>query len=107
SPLWRRRFTELNRRPSTIRTVADLATIPAMGEREVSPTGDPAGMAALVLQAGEAGFALYASGPALRRAMRLRVMRPDAYQRVVDADTRALSYVFSGCGMRYPIASTR
>ncbi|HWA66423.1 MAG TPA: hypothetical protein VG899_08660 [Mycobacteriales bacterium] len=107
SPLWRRRFTELNRRPSSIRTVADLATVPAMGERDVSPTGDPAAMAALVLQAGEAGFALHATGPALRRAIRLRALRPDAYQRVVDADTRATSYVFAGSGMRYPIASTR
>ena len=107
SPLWRRRFTELNRRPSSIRSVADLATIPAMGERDVSPTGDPAAMAALVLQAGEAGFALHASGPALRRAIGLRTLRKDAYQRVVDADTRATSYVFAGSGMRYPIASTR
>jgi hypothetical protein len=107
SPLWRRRFNELNRRAATVRSVADLESIPAMGEREVCPTGDPAGMAALVLQAGEAGFALYASGPSLRRALRLRVLRSDAYQRVVDADTRATSYVFSGYGMRYPIASTR
>ena len=107
SPLWRRRFTELNRRASSIRTVAELASIPAMGERDVSPNGDPASMAALVLQAGEAGFALHATGPALRRAIRLRAMRKDAYQRVVDADTRATSYVFAGVGMRYPIASTR
>jgi phenylacetate-coenzyme A ligase PaaK-like adenylate-forming protein len=107
SPLWRRRFTELNRRASSIRTVADLATIPAMGERDVSPTGDPALMAALVLQAGEAGFALHASGPALRHAIRLRAFRKDAYARVVDSDTRATSYVFTGNGMRFPIASTR
>jgi phenylacetate-coenzyme A ligase PaaK-like adenylate-forming protein len=107
SPLWRRRFTELNRRPGSIRSVADLASIPAMGERDVSPNGDPAAMAALVLQAGEAGFALHAAGPALRHAIRLRAMRKDAYQRVVDADTRATSYVFAGTGMRYPIASTR
>jgi phenylacetate-coenzyme A ligase PaaK-like adenylate-forming protein len=107
SPLWRRRFTELNRRPASIRTAAELASIPAMGERDVSPNGDPAAMAALVLQAGEAGFALHATGPALRRAIRLRATRKDAYQRVVDADTRATSYVFAGTGMRYPIASTR
>ncbi len=107
SPLWRRRFSELNRRASTVNSVAALESIPAMGERDVSPTGDPVGMAALVLQASEAGFALYASGPSLRRAMRLRIMRKEAYQRVVDADTRSTSYVFSGSGMRYPIASTR
>jgi phenylacetate-coenzyme A ligase PaaK-like adenylate-forming protein len=107
SPLWRRRFSELNRKASTVNSVAALESIPAMGERDVSPTGDPSGMAALVLQAGEAGFALYASGPSLRHAMRLRLTRKEAYQRVVDADTRSTSYVFSGSGMRYPIASTR
>jgi hypothetical protein len=107
SPLWRRRFTELNRPPASIRSVAALESIPAMGERDVSPTGDPAGMAALVLQAGEAGFTLHAPGPALRHAMRLRLRRKDVYQRVVDADTRSTSYVFAGAGMRYPIAATR
>lgn len=107
SPLWRRRFAELNRRPSLLKTVASLESIPAMGERDVSPNGDPAAMAALVLQAGEAGFALHAAGPELRQAIRLRAMRKHTYQRVVDADTRATSYVFSGTGMRYPIASTR
>ncbi len=107
SPLWRRRFAELNRRPGLVRTVAALESIPAMGERDVSPNGDPAAMAALVLQAGEAGFALHAAGPELRQAIRLRAMRKPTYQRVVDADTRAISYVFSGTGMRYPIASTR
>jgi phenylacetate-coenzyme A ligase PaaK-like adenylate-forming protein len=107
SPLWRRRFNELNRKPGTIRTVTDLESIPAMGERDVSPNGDPAGMAALVLQAGEAGFALHAPGPDLRHAMRLRASRSDEYRRIVDADTRATSYVFSGAGFTYPIASTR
>ena len=45
SPLWRRRFSELNRRPATIRTVSSLESIPAMGERDVSPNGDPAAIA--------------------------------------------------------------
>jgi hypothetical protein len=107
SPLWRRRLSDLGRKAATIRTVADLATIPAMGERDVSPGGDPVGMAALVLQAGEAGFALHAHGPALRRAMRLRLTRREAYRRIVDADTRATSYVFTGGTFTYPIASTR
>ncbi len=107
SPLWRRRFSELNRKAASIRTVADLETVPAMGERDVSPTGDPAGMSSLVLQAGEAGYALHAPGPDLRRAIRLRATRNDDYGRVVDADTRATSYVFSGAGFTYPIASTR
>lgn len=107
SPLWRRRFGELGRKSAAIRTVNDLTTIPAMGERDVSPSGDPGGMAAMVLQAGETGFALHAHGPALRRAMRLRLTRDDAYQRVVDADTRSTSYVFTGGSFSYPIASTR
>jgi phenylacetate-coenzyme A ligase PaaK-like adenylate-forming protein len=107
SPLWRRRFSELNRKASSIHGVADLATIPAMGERDVSPNGDPAGMAAMVLQATETGYTLHAPGPELRRAMRLRVTGNDRYRRIVDADTRATSYVFAGTGFSYPIASTR
>ena len=78
-----------------------------MGERDVSPNGDPAGMAALVLQVGESGYALHAPGPEVRRAMRLRLANRDAYQRQVDSDTRATSFVFSGLGFTYPIASTR
>jgi phenylacetate-CoA ligase len=107
SPLWRRRFTELNRKPSSVRTVAHLAKLPAMGERDVSPSGDPGVMSALVLQPNEAGYTLHADGPDLRRAMRLRLTRRDTYRRVVDADTRATSFVFSGLGFRYPLASTR
>lgn len=107
SPLWRRRFAELGRPPGAIKTVADLASVPAMGERDVSPNGDPAAMSALVIQAGEVGFTLHSPGPEVRRAMRLRLSHRDAYRRVVDADTRATSYVFSGLGFRYPLASTR
>jgi hypothetical protein len=107
SPLWRRRFDELGRNAASIKSVADLATVPAMGERDVSPSGDPVGMSALVLQANEAGYALHAAGPEMRRAMRLRLTRRDAYRRMVDADTRSTSYVFSGLGFRYPLASTR
>lgn len=107
SPLWRRRFAELGRKSATVRSVNDLTTIPAMGERDVSPSGDPSGMAALVLQASEAGFALHAHGPALRHAMRLRMTRKSAYQQVVDSDTRSTSYVFTGGTFTYPIASTR
>lgn len=107
SPLWRRRFNELNRKAGSVHNVADLATIPAMGERDISPTGDPAGMASMVLQAGEAGYALHAPGPALRHALRVRAGRSQNYHQIVDADTRATSYVFSGSGFTYPIASTR
>lgn len=107
SPLWRRRFAELGRTADSVRTVADLARLPAMGERDVSPSGDPVAMSTLVLQAGETDYVLHADGPDVRRALRLRLRSRDAYRRVVDADTRATSFVFAGLGFRYPIASTR
>src|SRR5581483_5119998 len=107
SPFWRERFTALARRPDSIRSVSDLATLPAAGERDVSPDGDPGAMSSLVLQAGEVGFTLHSPGPDVRRAMRLRLTRGGAYRRIVDADTRPTSYVFTGLGFRYPLASTR
>src|SRR4051794_33952205 len=64
-------------------------------------------MAALVLQAGEGGFTLHAAGPTLRRALWLRLTHRDAYRRVVETDTKPTSYVWSGLGFRYPLASTR
>src|SRR4051794_39261995 len=64
-------------------------------------------MAALVLQAGEGGFTLHAAGPTLRRALRLRLTHRDAYRRLVETDTKPTSYVWSGLGFRYPLASTR
>lgn len=107
SPYWKKRLADLGRAASSVDTVAALATLAPVGERDVSPSGDPAGMAALVLQATEGGFALHAKGPDLRRAMRLRLTRPDAYRRVVDNETKPTSYVWSGLGFRYPLASTR
>lgn len=107
SPYWRGRFGELGTAPGSIDTVAKLATVPAVGERDISPTGDPAAMAALVLQAGEGGFALHAAGPTLRRALRLRLTHRDAYRRIVETDTKPTSYVWSGLAFRYPLASTR
>lgn len=107
SPYWKKRFADIGRSPSSVTDVASLATLPAAGERDVSPTGDPAGMAALVLQVSEGGYALHAPGPTLRRALRLRATRRDAYRRLVDAETKPTSYVWSGAGFRYPLASTR
>ena len=107
SPWWKSRLAQLGTAGSSIDSVAKLATVPAVGERDVSPNADPGGMAALVLQAGEGGFALHASGPTLRRALRLRLTRRDAYQRLVETDTKPTSYVWSGLGFRYPLASTR
>jgi phenylacetate-coenzyme A ligase PaaK-like adenylate-forming protein len=107
SPYWKQRLHELGRTPSSIDSVAALATLPAAGERDVSPDGDPARLAALVLQASESGFALHASGPSLRRALWRRLTSREEYQRIVDSDTKASSYVWSGLGIRFPVASTR
>jgi phenylacetate-coenzyme A ligase PaaK-like adenylate-forming protein len=107
SPYWKRRLSELGRTPSSIDSVAALATLPAVGERDVSPDGDPAGLASLVVQASESGFALHAPGPTLRRALWRRMTARDEYRQIVDADTKPTSYMWSGLGMRFPVASTR
>ncbi|HEU5034273.1 MAG TPA: hypothetical protein VFT62_05880 [Mycobacteriales bacterium] len=107
SPYWKRRFGELGTAPASLTSTEALARVPAVGERDVSPTADPAGMAGLVLQATEGGFALHAPGPTLRRALRLRLTERDEYRALVDEDTKPTSYVWSGLGFRYPIASTR
>lgn len=107
SPYWKSRFSQLGTSTGSIDSVTKLGTVPAVGERDVSANGDPAGMAALVLQAGEGGFALHAAGPRLRRALWLRVAHRDAYRRLVETDTKPTSYIWSGLGFRYPLASTR
>jgi hypothetical protein len=107
SPFWRQRLGDLAIAASSIDGVPALDRLPAVGERDVSPAGDPAGMAALVLQASETGFALHAAGPTLRRALGLRLLNASAYRRVVTSDTRPTSYVWAGLGFRFPIGSTR
>ncbi|MCU1691339.1 MAG: hypothetical protein JWM64_430, partial [Frankiales bacterium] len=107
SPWWRERFAALGRSPSAVATVQGLAELPAVGERDLCPDGDPKGAAALVLQAGERGFALHASGPVLRRALAQRLVAPGGYRATVEADTRPTSFVFGGLGVRFPVASTR
>jgi len=107
SPYWKGRFGELGRSAASIDSATALATLPAVGERDVSPRADAGAMAALVLQAGEGGFALHAAGPTLRRALWLRLTHRDAYRRLVETDTKPTSYVWSGLGFRYPLASTR
>lgn len=107
SPYWRQRLSALGLTGSAITNVAALDLLPAVAERDVSPDGDPAGMAALVLQASQSGFALHAQGPTLRKALTLRLTRPSSYRRVVASDTRPTSFVWSGLGFRYPLASTR
>src|SRR5947207_918962 len=107
SPYWKARLAELDLAPSSIDGVASLERVPAVGERDVSPTGDPAGMAALVVQTSESGFALHGRGPTVRRALRQRLTSVAAYRRTIESETRPTSYVWSGLGFRYPLASTR
>jgi phenylacetate-coenzyme A ligase PaaK-like adenylate-forming protein len=105
SPFWRERFKVLG--TTAAQAAADLTKVAPVGERDVCPDGDPRGAAALVLQAGESGWALHAEGPRLRKALAARVARPSSYQSTVEADTRPTSFVFAGLGVRYPVASTR
>lgn len=107
SPFWRDRLTALGRTAASVATPAGLASLPAAGERDVCPDGDPAGAAGLVLQAGESGYALHADGPSMRRALTRRLAAPGSYRAVVEADTRPTSYVFAGRAVRFPVASTR
>jgi phenylacetate-coenzyme A ligase PaaK-like adenylate-forming protein len=107
SPWWRERLRVLGRAPSSLTTVRALDALPPAGERDVCVDGDPAGAAALVLQAGESGFALHADGPRLRSALLRRAVRPHSYRAVVEADTRPTSFVWAGLSLRYPVASTR
>ena len=107
SPFWRERFTALRVTPASIETAADLTKLPAVGERDVCPSGDPAEAARLVLQADEAGFARHAFGPDLRKALRYRLTGKAAYRRAVEAEIRPVAYHFAGRAFRYPIASTR
>ena len=107
SPYWRGRLKALGRTPAQVASLEGLSALPAVGERDVCPDGDPAGAAGLVLQARESGYALHAEGPALRRALVRRLAAPGSYRAVVEADTRPTSYVFAGLGLRFPVASTR
>jgi phenylacetate-coenzyme A ligase PaaK-like adenylate-forming protein len=103
SPLWQRWFDELEVDPRLLLSVEDLTRLPAMGERDVSVNGDPA--SALVLQIADAGHSQ--AGAEGRLARRLQRTQPETYRRQVDADTRSTSYVFTGLGIRFPVASTR
>lgn len=107
SPFWRERFTALRVPAASIQGVADLAKLPAVGERDVCPSGDPADAARLVLQADEAGFALHAYGPHLRKALVHRLSGAAKYRRQVESEVRPTTFHFAGRALRYPIASTR
>jgi hypothetical protein len=107
SPFWRERLAALGRTAEQVASPSALASLPAVGERDVCPDGDPARAAALVLQAGERGWALHAEGPRLRGALWRRLLAPRSYTALVEADTRPTSFVWAGLGLRFPVASTR
>lgn len=107
SPFWRAQFPAAGIRPATIKGAADLRRIPAVGERDLCPDGDPAGAARLVLQVDEAGYAAHATGPDYRRALLRRLASPAAYRRQVEAAARPVSYHLGGVGLHFPVASTR
>lgn len=107
SPYWRDLLAARGLRADDVTGVARLPLLPAVGERDVCPDGDPAGAAALVLQGGETGYLLHAPGPQLRKALVRRLLAPSAYRRQLDEDTRATSYVYGGLSVTFPIASTR
>ncbi|HEX8002128.1 MAG TPA: hypothetical protein VF519_05485 [Mycobacteriales bacterium] len=107
SPFWRERFGALRVPATSITTAADLTKLPAVGERDVCPTGDPRDAARLVLHADEAGFAMHAFGPDLRKALVRRASGAERYRRQVEAEVRPTTYHFGGRAMRFPIASTR
>lgn len=107
SPFWRSRLEALGRTASSVAGLSGLASLPAAGERDLCPDGDPAGAGGLVLQAAESGYALHAEGPRLRKALSRRLAAPGSYRAIVEQDTRPTSYVWAGLGLRFPVASTR
>lgn len=107
SPFWRSRLSALGRTAKDVASLSGLSGLPAAGERDVCPDGNPSGAAGLVLQAKESGYALHADGPALRKALGRRLTKPDDYREIVEADTRPTSYVYAGQALRFPVASTR
>jgi hypothetical protein len=107
SPYWRETVRGAGIRVADLHGIADLAKVPAIGERDLCPDGTAAGAAKLVLHTGEAGFAVHADGTRFRRALRERVTSPARYRRTVDAAVRPVAYHLGGLAFRFPIASTR
>src|SRR3954470_23682591 len=96
SPYWKERLAQIGLKATGVNGIGDLDKIPAVGELDVCPDGDPAKAARLVVQASETGYALHAPGPALRKALVRRTVDLDSYRRQVEADSRATNYVFDG-----------
>jgi hypothetical protein len=108
SPYWRETVRGAGVRVADLHGLADLGRIPAVGERDLCPDGDPAGAARLVLQVDEADFASHAAdGAGFRRALGQRFTSPGRYRRTVSAAVRPVTYHLGGLALPLPIASTR
>jgi hypothetical protein len=107
SPFWRRQFGASGIGVQAVRGVVDLPRVPAVGERDLCPDGDPAGAAALVLQGDEQGFARHARGGDLRSVLLSRLTDPRVYRQRVAVALKPTTYTFGGLALRYPVASTR
>lgn len=107
APFWRQQLSLVGLSPKSITGLAALSRIPAVGERDVCPDGDPTGAARMVLQTDERGFAMRAAGQQMRAAYLRRLFSTTDYRRRVDAVIRPATFHEGGMALRYPIASTR
>ncbi len=74
SPFWRERLAALRVGASSIQHVADLRKLPAVGERDVCPDGDPRGAAAAGAAGRRGRLRAARHGPDLRKALVRRVL---------------------------------
>ena len=107
SPFWRDRLQQMGVRIRDITSGDALHAVPAVGERDVCPTGDASQAARLVLQVDEAGWALTAGAVEFRKGLAASTRGGDAYKLRVEAASRPVSYHFGGRTVLLPIASTR
>lgn len=107
APFWRQQLSLVGLSPKSINGLAALSRIPAVGERDLCPDGDPASAARMVLQTDERGFAMRATGYEMRSAYARRLFSTTSYRRRVDATIRPTTYHEGGMAIRFPIASTR
>lgn len=107
APFWRQQLSLVGLSPKSITGLGALSKIPAVGERDLCPDGDPVTAARMVLQTDERGFAMRATGYQMRAAYLRRLFSTTSYRRQVDAVIRPTTYHEGGMAMRFPIASTR
>jgi hypothetical protein len=107
SPFWRERLQALGLRSRDVGDLPALQRLPAVGEDDVCPGGDPAGAARLVLQPDETGWALTVGGPTFRHGITERLRGQARYRRLVQASIRPVAYHYGGRRRNIPLASTR